>query len=400
MKKNKAIILYTILALLPVIILPFYIFLFLPPKFNAFIVDDTETEAIRVANHLASTILYNTDDLSSSDVIDKLKKNDAQLREKLQLSKLKLFLSSGEVIYSSTPKDIGKVNNKRYFFDVVARGNAFSKWVRKETRSLEGQIVAADVVETYVPIMRKGNFIGAFEIYYDITATRTKLNQLTRKIYIVLIIISGILLGVVLISALKAKKQIEDQKFYQHKLHQLSITDDLTGLLNRRGFMTLAEKQQCIAERCQQILLIAYSDIDGMKWINDNLGHDVGDKALIETAELLKSTFRNSDIISRLGGDEFAVLLSCAPEEVNISSIETRFYDNLIKINAKPGREYSLQVSLGVSRHNDGQTCTLDELMTRADELMYERKQRRKNSSSQQQNPCLENPPWLAIHEV
>jgi predicted signal transduction protein with EAL and GGDEF domain len=122
--------------------------------------------------------------------------------------------------------------------------------------------------------MRDGHFVGAFEIYYDITATRIKLNQLTGNLYFALFFISIVLLDVVFFSAVKAKKRIDDQQYYQQKLHQLSITDDLTGLLNRRGFMTLAEKQHCLAERCQQILLVAYSDIDGMKWINDNLGHE------------------------------------------------------------------------------------------------------------------------------
>jgi diguanylate cyclase (GGDEF)-like protein len=395
MFKNKVIFAYTLLALLPVIILPCCVLVYLPPKFNAFIINDTKTEAIRVANYLSSTIMKDANSLSNSDVISQLENKDAQLRKELQLIKLNLFLPTGEVIYSSSPEDIGKINQRQYFINVVAKGEAYSKWVKKDKLSLEGQVVQADVVETYVPIMQNGRFIGAFEIYYDITTTRLMLSQLTANLYVVLILISTALLGIIFFSAVKAKKRIDDQKFFQKKLHLLSITDDLTGLLNRRGFMTLGEKQHCLAKRTQQILLIAYSDIDGMKWINDNLGHDVGDRALKETAQLLKMTFRESDIISRLGGDEFAVLLSCDLDKVSIASIEKRFYENLKMVNQKPSRQYTLQVSLGVSGDSVDHKYSLEDLMTRADKLMYERKLRRKKASFLQEQASTNKAPLL-----
>jgi hypothetical protein len=110
MFKNKLILAYALLALLPVIILPCYVFVYLPPKFNAFIIDDTKTEAIRVANHLASSLIADENNLSNGNIVNQLEDKDAQIRKELPLSKLKLFLPTGEVIYSSSPEDIGKVN--------------------------------------------------------------------------------------------------------------------------------------------------------------------------------------------------------------------------------------------------------------------------------------------------
>jgi len=98
-------------------------------------------------------------------------------------------------------------------------------------------------------------------------------------------------------------RDISDRKKAEEELLALSITDPLTGLYNRRGFLTFAQQQLKMAERTMKGLTILFADLDGMKWINDNLGHLEGDKALIETAQVLREIFRESDIIGRIGGD-------------------------------------------------------------------------------------------------
>ena len=90
-------------------------------------------------------------------------------KEKFKLERLKVFSKSGKIIFSTFSEDIGKINNKSYFHEIVAKGNAYTMMVKKEHQTLENRIVSADVVETYVPIMADGRFIGAFEIYYDVT---------------------------------------------------------------------------------------------------------------------------------------------------------------------------------------------------------------------------------------
>jgi two-component system cell cycle response regulator len=93
----------------------------------------------------------------------------------------------------------------------------------------------------------------------------------------------------------------------QAELGNLALTDELTGLYNRRGFMALAERQLKIGRRSGRGMLLFVMDVDRLKQINDSFGHFEGDRALKRTAEVLEETFRDSDVLARLGGDGFAV---------------------------------------------------------------------------------------------
>lgn len=97
-------------------------------------------------------------------------------------------------------------------------------------------------------------------------------------------------------------RNITSRKQYEEEIRTLSITDQLTGLYNRRGFIALVEQQLKIVERTKDGAILLFADLDGLKWINDNLGHNKGDEALVETASILKEIFRKSDIIARMGG--------------------------------------------------------------------------------------------------
>ena len=119
---------------------------------------------------------------------------------------------------------------------------------------------------------------------------------------------------------------ITERKWAEEKLRELSLIDDLTGLYNRRGFLTLASQQLKIAHRLKQGLALFYLDLDRMKWINDTLGHREGDRALIDTASILRNTFRASDIVARIGGDEF-IGLSIETSEMNGKMIMDRLLE-------------------------------------------------------------------------
>jgi len=118
-------------------------------------------------------------------------------------------------------------------------------------------------------------------------------------------------------------------------------------------------------------------DLDGLKWINDTLGHEEGDKALIEAATVLKETFRASDIIARLGGDEFAALAVDITEE-NSEIFTARFQSLIDRRNNQKNRKYRLSISMGGSYYDPENPCSIDELMASADKLMYKQKQHRK----------------------
>jgi diguanylate cyclase (GGDEF)-like protein len=166
-------------------------------------------------------------------------------------------------------------------------------------------------------------------------------------------------------------------KKLEEQLREITIRDDLTGLLNRRGFFTFAEKQCEIADRNNLNLSFLFIDLDSMKEINDKFGHREGDYALIEAANILKKSFRSADIISRIGGDEFVVIVMETPE-TNVEKLTSRLKVNLNNHNIKANKPYRLSLSLGLTQYSHENPCSIDELMSMADKLMYEQKKRRR----------------------
>ncbi|MEN6319348.1 MAG: PAS domain S-box protein [Syntrophaceae bacterium] len=171
---------------------------------------------------------------------------------------------------------------------------------------------------------------------------------------------------------------ITERKRLESEIISLSMTDQLTGLHNRRGFLTLAEQQLKIAGRSKEGMLLFFMDLDGMKWINDTLGHKTGDEALIEVATILKETFRTSDVIARMGGDEFAVL---AIDEggANIGILTNRLQQQIDAHNSFQNRHYRISISIGCTHYDPQNPCSIDELMSNADILMYEEKKKRRD---------------------
>jgi diguanylate cyclase (GGDEF)-like protein len=166
------------------------------------------------------------------------------------------------------------------------------------------------------------------------------------------------------------------QHMLQTELSSLAFTDELTGLYNRRGFLSLSERQLKITSRSGCVMGLFYIDVDGLKRINDSLGHSVGDLALMSTAEVLRMTFRESDVVARLGGDEFGVL---AVEDSSLSeaSIMARLRESLKTIRAQKSR-YRLSLSVGVVQFNSSATTTIAEFMFQADRAMYQAKRKRR----------------------
>ena len=167
---------------------------------------------------------------------------------------------------------------------------------------------------------------------------------------------------------------ITDRKRMEEEILSLSINDQLTGLHNRRGFLSLAGQQLKLSDRNKNGLQLFFADLDSLKWINDTLGHEEGDKALIEAATVFKETFRTSDIIARLGGDEFAVI-AVDITEANSKIFTTRLQTLIDTRNNQENRKYRLSISVGCSYYDPENPCSIDELLARADKLMYEQKQ-------------------------
>ena len=158
-------------------------------------------------------------------------------------------------------------------------------------------------------------------------------------------------------------------------LQQLTFNDDLTGLLNRRGFLSLAQQQLKIAQRENWELVLLFADLDGLKKINDTFGHPEGDRALMAVANILNETFRTSDLIARLGGDEFIVLAINAPA-AGAKAITTRLVENLARYNAQ-NRYYQLSLSYGVVQFDPKRESSLENVILKADKALYENKRRK-----------------------
>jgi diguanylate cyclase (GGDEF)-like protein len=167
------------------------------------------------------------------------------------------------------------------------------------------------------------------------------------------------------------------QYMLQAELGNLALTDELTGLCNRRGFMAIAERQLKIGHRTGRGMLLFFLDIDGMKQINDSFGHGEGDLTLKRAAKALKLTFRDSDVIARLGGDEFAVLAIEASDNSE-AAIRARLSEDLKSVSAGETR-YAINLSLGAVRINICSNASIGEWMVRADQAMYEQKRRRRS---------------------
>lgn len=170
---------------------------------------------------------------------------------------------------------------------------------------------------------------------------------------------------------------ITKRKKAEEQLKELARIDSLTGCYSRRYGLELLDRQIKLSHRSKSPLLLAFLDIDGFKTINDNFGHNEGDKVLRESVELFKSTLREIDIICRMGGDEFLLIFPDSSLK-EVSLIRGRLQKNLSQLNKKIKKNYQIKFSMGFSEYLPDKPETLDELIAIADQRMYEEKKKNK----------------------
>ena len=211
------------------------------PPFRDLLTNAAEDQAVRIATHLSSYDFFKKSSLDSPESIPNAWIDEITIISRdMKLEKVKIFSRSGEVIYSTDQKDMGKINENEYYHNIVTAGQVFTKVVEKDAKSLDGHVLSKTVVETYVPIIRNNSFVGSFEIYYDIAAQRAAMNTiLDRFNFDMIIIILGLsLLALTLITrAARAMSELEtaqeelrrsEQKFrsiVENTLEGISITD-------------------------------------------------------------------------------------------------------------------------------------------------------------------------------
>ena len=188
--------------------------------------------------------------------------------------------------------------------------------------------------------------------------------------------LSGVQRGGATVEIFGIARDVTARRRQEDALRSLTLVDELTGLYNRRGFQTLAERHLALAVRKRRGVFLLFCDLDGLKQINDTWGHREGDRALVDTATLLRQSFRSADIIARLGGDEFTVFPLEASDESGDRLIG-RLAENVDAHNAGAGRSYRLAMSVGIARFEPGSAWTMEQLLEEADRRLYADKRRR-----------------------
>jgi diguanylate cyclase (GGDEF)-like protein/PAS domain S-box-containing protein len=172
-------------------------------------------------------------------------------------------------------------------------------------------------------------------------------------------------------------KDITDYKKMQEQLHALSVTDQLTSIYNRRGLFTLSDRLFKEAKREKKGIYMLYADIDNLKNINDNFGHKEGDAVLMNTANILKANYRESDIIARISGDEF-VVIPVGTFGDDVEKIIDRLEKSLEIYNSERKHDYRISLSTGIAYYDPDNPCSIEDLLIQADKLMYENKKNKK----------------------
>jgi hypothetical protein len=223
--KNRFLRNILILAIIIVIALISYNMFLTIPSFTKLLINTTENDAVRITKHLASSLLISEKKEIGKDSLNvQLLREVGKIREDFELMNLKVFSASGEVVFSGDPNEIGEINQRRYFHDIVAKGKVYAEVVPKDKESLEGRKVTSDVLETYVPLMNDGRFLGAFEIYYDITDRRKQLNKLiSQSSTITFMFASGLLIAIILMlyqenMSMKKRRQLEEERLQRERL--------------------------------------------------------------------------------------------------------------------------------------------------------------------------------------
>lgn len=243
--------------------IPGYDLLTVYPAFSGLLKETIEENAAHTAKHLANTLVeisendgaFSKQGFNQSDW-DALEFNARDFG----LWKMRVFAPNGEIIYSTKPSEIGNINNKPYFADIVAKGGNVSKLERKQAQTMEGEALPLDVVEVYVPIMDGKQFLGAFEVYYDITSEYGALTKLQYQSGTILVIIVSIIVVLIWFLIVKAaRERIELAKTRSQLSTQEKLFRDVIGSANS-GIVVTDERQHITIVNAAFCEMTGYDD--------------------------------------------------------------------------------------------------------------------------------------------
>ena len=379
-KSSVPIITYTILGLVILVALgiPALQSKFIYPRFINLIIEKTENDAIRIGRIMMRMVLQDCLD-ETCIITEKTKAFLDQTTEDYVLRKVKVFAASGETIYSTIEKDVGKVNNYPYFNEIVAKGKVYTKVVQKDTKSLEDQVFTDDVVEIYIPILEKGKFVGAFELYYNISDHKESMDAIIARTNLLLQGLAGIIVIVVLGAAVGLRRGMKDRKIFEDMLYTLATRDRLTGLYNRGRFLEMLQWTVEKHLRYQENTSILMFDIDRFKNVNDTYGHQAGDEVLVSVARTCEQVMRKSDMVARYGGEEFVVLLP-ETEQTGAVKIAEKLRQAVAELLTSCFKgQIGVTISIGVVDFSEVRELSFETVIKRADDRLYKAKKMGRN---------------------
>ncbi len=255
----------------------------------------TEDNAVRVARHIARHMADQKENFDKDFIKQWGKKNGKHVIEDFNLMKITLFAPSGEIIHSSSPEDIGKVNSDSYFHEIVAKGEVVTEFIKKENKTPEDKIIKSDVTETYVPITKDAELLGIFKICYDITQHLNDLRKTfsTLLIYLIFFIFLSLIFTVLIRLDRQMLKQKTTTELLETKQNILLMEQEKQSLLFEK--IESAKRQWEITMNCINDMMILtdvnlriqrcnkavrdfagtdYSNLLGKKWtdIMDGMG--------------------------------------------------------------------------------------------------------------------------------
>jgi len=351
------------------------------PSFKEQVINNIIDEANRVSSHLKASIDFKSKNLSE---INQQVKTEM---DEFQIYKIHYYDRNGRNIYSSNNAQMGKINTHGYFTDIVAKGEVYFKIKQAGEKSLEGELVFRDIIEIYLPIMQSNTFLGAFELYYDISQELYEFNLVAASLTRISLFVFSSAFALMLVFLYFASKNNLQIKNYQFELRSLAELDHLTQIYNRRFFYEHASLMLLEHGRSRKNISICMIDIDNFKEINDTYGHKAGDLVIKNVCTTIKSLTRQSDIVARYGGEEFIILLpnTTIIDAAHLSNnICNRIAELEISIEQ---HSITLTVSIGISQYDAPQD--LESFIHNADTALYSAKRTGKDRVSLFSNPAL-----------
>ncbi|MCP3942094.1 MAG: PAS domain S-box protein [Desulfobacteraceae bacterium] len=338
--KNPLLRYILIITIGVLVIFPIFCVSFIFPQFVKQLTVSNEDSALRAATHLKNSILKETTQLTKQSISKNLIRKCLSVKEDLNLEKIKIFMDSGEILFSTDPTDIGKFNTHDYFHNHITRGNVLIKTVKKGTTTLENRIVNVEVIETYIPLIHDGIFIGAVEVYYDITQRKAALTKLLIHLKQTILLFAAIIMIVVLSIIFKASQNIIEKELAAtslknaHAQSEKKVIERTTELKksNQSLKIKIEEQQhadQALQESEQRYRSLVETSVEAIISINEKMEIIQWNQAAstifgyFEEETIKKSiSLLSSDLYSRILPKKIDILLRTGIPETKSSTIE------------------------------------------------------------------------------